>query len=920
MAVQRFSSRRTPLHEVLSERLKRAKRYDRIAGYFRSSLLDVVGEELAALDEIRVVCNGELDPADVAAAKVAKAAKEGNDAVAKTLVSLWQGTEDSVDAHLKRDRYEKLHDLLASGRLKVRILPRGGSVFVHGKAGVVYFDDGTTTAFVGSMNDSVSGLRDSYEILWEDEDPAATEWVRDEFEYFWNHPNAIDLPDAVVKHVGAIAKRSEYRSIAEAREAETGLVPPAAVLADRPVYKGGQILRAWQKRFVQTCVDDWKIYGKARFIIADDVGLGKTLSMAAAAIVLSVLSDKPVLILAPATLTWQWQDEIMDMLGVPSAVWSSSDKQWVDPKGFPLTPKGDRDQIERCPMRIGIVSTGLITNGDDEGERGKLAKKSFGVLILDEGHKARAIRRGESLDPEGYNELMKFMRHVAAASDSVIVGTATPIQLLAVELWDLVSMIAQGAGHVLGLNPSPWAKPESIEYLTGRRPWPAEPDAQWELLKNPLPPAVEGGVFREIRTTRRLAPAEVRGPRFEALPPSLRSTIGRNFRSLVERANPIFRRVVRRSRRMLEERGLLKAIAVEVHPSHRDELPSELFSGQGLSMGFAFEQAYSKAFEFCELYASTRPKAGFMKTILLRRIGSSVQAGLNTAAALLRSSEPSALEGDTSDDLFKEDRAKIPLTSAERALLEEVQRNLEIVKQGAEQDPKLSVILHYLRNMRWLETHGSIIFSQYFDTAEWVATSLAAEFPKEPIGLYAGHGNSFVYQGGQRIYAERELIKQKVKNEDIRLLVATDAACEGLNLQRLGSQMNVDMPWNPSRLEQRKGRIQRIGQLRDVIHVVNMRYAGTVEDDVYSVLSERLGDIFAVLGQLPDSFEDAWVEAVLRDREAVRYFPQRVETISSPMEKRYWNDVADDAGLDWEFTEKVLSAHDIEAHMRQGWR
>ena len=267
---------------------------------------------MAGVDEIRVVCNGELDPADVAAAKVAKAAKEGNDAVAKTLVSLWQGTEDSIDALLKRDRYKKLYDLLLSGRLKVRILPRGGSVFVHGKAGVIYFTDGSTTAFVGSMNDSVSGLRDSYEILWEDEDPEATEWVRDEFEYFWNHPNAIDLPDAVVKHVGAIAKRTEYRSIAEAREAETGLVPPAAVLADRPVYKGGQILRAWQKRFVQTCVDDWKIYGKARFVIADDVGLGKTLSMAAAAIVLSILSDKPVLILAPATLTWQWQDETLE--------------------------------------------------------------------------------------------------------------------------------------------------------------------------------------------------------------------------------------------------------------------------------------------------------------------------------------------------------------------------------------------------------------------------------------------------------------------------------------------------------------------------------------------------------------------------------------------------------------------------------
>ena len=193
--------------------------------------------------------------------------------------------------------------------------------------------------------------------------------MKEEFEYFWNHPNAIDLPEAVVKHVGAIAKRTEYRSIEEAREAEFRRGRARRCTGRSAGLQGWTNSSRLAERFVQTCVDDWKIYHKARFIIADDVGLGKTLSMAAAAVVLSILSDRPVLILAPATLTWQWQDEIWDMLGVPSAVWSSTDKQWIDHKGFPLTQKGDRDQVARRPMRIGIVSTGLITNGDDEGER-----------------------------------------------------------------------------------------------------------------------------------------------------------------------------------------------------------------------------------------------------------------------------------------------------------------------------------------------------------------------------------------------------------------------------------------------------------------------------------------------------------------------------------------------------------------------
>ena len=60
-------------------------------------------------------------------------------------------------------------------------------------------------------------------------------------------------------------------------------------------------------------------------------------------------------------------------------------------------------------------------------------------------------------------------------------------------------------------------------------------------------------------------------------------------------------------------------------------------------------------------------------------------------------------------------------------------------------------------------------------------------------------------------------------NREIKLLVGTDAASEGLNLQTLSTLINLDLPWNPTRLEQRKGRIQRIGQISDKIHIYNMK-------------------------------------------------------------------------------------------------
>jgi hypothetical protein len=83
--------------------------------------------------------------------------------------------------------------------------------------------------------------------------------------------------------------------------------------------------------------------------------------------------------------------------------------------------------------------------------------------------------------------------------------------------------------------------------------------------------------------------------------------------------------------------------------------------------------------------------------------------------------------------------------------------------------------------------------------------------------------------------------------------------------------------------------------------------------------SQHLSGLVSVLGQLPDAFEDQWIEAVLQDRQAVKNFSQRVEKVRPPMEMRYLRDVADDQGLDWEYTERVLSSRDLDEWMRQSW-
>ena len=132
-----------------------------------------------------------------------------------------------------------------------------------------------------------------------------------------------------------------------------------------------------------------------------------------------------------------------------------------------------------------------------------------------------------------------------------------------------------------------------------------------------------------------------------------------------------------------------------------------------------------------------------------------------------------------------------------------------------------------------------------------------------------------MFLNGEWKSIQRDHIKKAVRERRIRLVAATDAACEGLNLQTLGTLINVDLPWNPSRLEQRIGRIKRFGQRRDRVDMLNLVYHGTVDEKVYETLSERMRQRFDIFGTLPDVIEDEWIEDIENLDEKLREFTDR---------------------------------------------
>ncbi len=905
--IHRFSSRRQRLdRSFLSPRLEGARAYDRIAGYFSSGILEVAAEALESMSgPVRVICNSQLDVRDVETARAAQLA----------LRREWCGTGPENLGDGARDRFTRLHGFLRSGRLQVRVLPDAHFGLIHGKAGVITLADGRQTAFMGSANETENGWALNYELVWEDDSPEAVAWVSEEFNALWNHPHATPLADFVVEDLERLSRRVVIPAVdAWRREPE-----PAAPVIEAPVYRREGGLWEHQKYFVHLAFEAHRGPHGARFVLADQVGLGKTLQLAMAAQLMALWGDRPVLVLAPRTLLWQWQDELRGLLDIPSAVWNG--RQWVDENGIEHPVSGPAG-IRQCPRRIGIVSQGLVIRTHSE-VAAALRQMRFECVVVDEAHRARRRNLGPGCEDEPVepNNLMSFLWDLAPRTRSLLLATATPVQLNPVEVWDLLGILARGAPHVLGNEFSEWRRTaDAVRLVTGGLRLEGD-DATatetrtWRWLRNPLPPASEGRDFSELRRAMGVGDevTEVPPERLEELRPPDRARVRRLAPVLGREHSPILRHVVRRTREFLEN-----TIDPSTGETYLRPVRVRLFGegdAESIRLPLYLQSAYALAGEFCRMLATRARGAGFLKTLLLRRVGSSIAAGRITVEKMLSDWEGVPEWDDEDDGDGETGPGPVPdqlrtLTPAEREKLEAF---LDALKSSREPDPKFGEVRRRLMDEGWLGS-GCIVFSQYFDSIWWLGNELSGILAGEEIGIYAGGGRSGILRDGDFLRAERDVLKEKVRRGTLRLILGTDAASEGLNLQRLGTLINLDLPWNPTRLEQRKGRIQRIGQLREEVWVYNMRYRDSVEDRVHDLLSSRLESIYQLFGQIPDVLEDVWVEVALGHEERAR---RTIDAVPNrhPFEVRYDRIQK----VPWETCAQVLDARARRQALLAGW-
>jgi SNF2 family DNA or RNA helicase len=191
-----------------------------------------------------------------------------------------------------------------------------------------------------------------------------------------------------------------------------------------------------------------------------------------------------------------------------------------------------------------------------------------------------------------------------------------------------------------------------------------------------------------------------------------------------------------------------------------------------------------------------------------------------------------------------------------------------------------------------------VLFTEHRDTLSYLERQISA--------LLGRHDALVLIHGGLGREERRKAQEAFLHDPLVQVLIATDAAGEGINLQRAHLMVNYDLPWNPNRLEQRFGRIHRIGQT-EVCHLWNLVAEETREGDVYRTLLEKLeqarqalgGQVFDVLGKLQFDgrpLRDLLIEAV-RYGETPEVRARLTQAVSNAVDRSHLQSLIDDRAL-----------------------
>ncbi|MBF0340195.1 MAG: DUF3883 domain-containing protein [Magnetococcales bacterium] len=545
-----------------------------------------------------------------------------------------------------------------------------------------------------------------------------------------------------------------------------------------------------------------------RYILADDPGAGKTIMAGLFIREMLMRADaKRILIVAPGSLVEQWQDEMYEKFGLSFSLFS-------------------REQVEQSrtgnpfeDFDLMVARVDQLARSDELQE--KLRLSQWDLVVVDEAHKLSASYYG--------NKIKKTKRFllgelIGSVTRHFLMMTATPhngkeedFQLF-MSLLDSDRFYGKFRDGAHKVDVSDLMRRMVKEELLKFDGTPLFPERRAYTvnyrLSDPeaaLYAAVTEYVKEEMNRADQLQDGARKGTVGFAL-----TSLQRRLASSPEAIHQsLKRRHIKLKRRVEEEKLQQRGHSVgEIpSPSGLANLPEDVWEAADALSSDDYEQL-----------------------------------------------EEALVDQATAAQTIQELEAEIVILAA----LEEQARQLVHSGQDRKWD-ELSSLLQNTPEMH--DTDGRqrklILFTEHKDTLHYLAIKIR--------GLIGNEEAVVMIHGGVK-REERRKIQELFRNDHaVRILIATDAAGEGVNLQNANLMVNYDLPWNPNRIEQRFGRIHRIGQT-EVCHLWNMVAAETREGDVFHRLLEKLeveraalgGRVFDILGEVFEekSLKDLLIEAI----------------------------------------------------------
>ena len=881
--------------------LQDAERYDRLTGYFNAHALSLAArgiEELVRNDgRMRLIVGCTLAQPEIDAIEEGEQLRSSVERHLKEFPLTPQH-------HGSADALELLAFMVAHGFLDVKVAvpcdtngkPVPADGIFHEKAGIIEDRVGDRIAWNGSLNETAAGWRHNWESInvytsW-GEDLDRVEGEELNFEHIWTNQAqrviVLDVPDAANQDLMRFMPKDDKpaRLKLDTREKPTkpspmksctrrqsSVIPPALTpfnqrnrvwtfIKQAPALPNGgeyvgeatSVIEPWphQLRAFERLYRDWP----PKLLIADEVGLGKTIQ-AGMLLRQAWLAGrlKRILILAPKAVLGQWQVELREKFNLNWPIYDGHKFVWYPSPAMRGQHEHAVDPDHWYRASVVITSSHLMRRQERAVILLNDDVEDWDLVVLDEAHHARRHAPG-SQQEGGPNALLRLMQGLKERTQGLVLLTATPMQVHPVEVWDLL--------HLLDLPPE-WTKDVFLKFFKDiEQPNPASTTMDQMALLFQSVERSYGKVKTEavqnlIGLSRFKTKKVLRALRDVAsIPRRQLETAERRAAIKIIRSNTPLRGLISRHTRELLRRYFKAGMLTTPIAVRRVEDRFLVMTLEERALYNAVEDYIASTYN--QASASERTAVGFVMTIYRRRLASSfcaLRKTLQNHLDAIADNDPTQLLGLEEDAPDDEAMDEIPdadeVGELERKVLSAEEEadihNLLVRIDRLPPDSKLNSLKSTLHELRQDGYGQTMVFTQYTDTMDFLREELLKDADMR-LMCFSGRGGEIPSNDGTWHPIQREVAKRRFRDGEADVLLCTDAAAEGLNFQFCGALVNYDMPWNPMRVEQRIGRIDRLGQQNPTIRIVNLHYEDTVETDVYKALTERINLFETVVGRL----------------------------------------------------------------------